>query len=370
MAEVVVVATCSAPGCSEPGTNKCSACKTTPYCCVACQTIDWSQHKEECQGHLLKLGTIHLEKARGFDRERNFVQSLRFSELALTKLKKLHPRPLEVMKIIDSAMLTKFNALNFTNQKKEALECAQEKYSMWAAGNMRHPGMLVAAFPLIDGLIQNNDYEQAIVIASTAYEMIINDTDNIIPEGQRPWFLAEGAQMLARATYKLAESGGMAPEEEQKAGKEAIALARKALEIYIRMHGAENEEVAMDMSILADVLMYFNGVDDDEILRLYEQAIAIFSRVQGSSFLNVAIIEQNLGVAYDRRADEALDANDLDRCVANYELALPHYREAARIYRAVNCADNADNVARNLDIIQEDLRQFRSQIAARAATKG
>ena len=167
MAEVVE-ATCSAPGCSEPGTNKCSACKITPYCGVACQTIDWSQHKEECQGYLRKLGMNHLEKANGFDRDRNFVQSFRSTELVLTKLKKLHPHPLEVIVLIDEAMRIKHNALNLTNQKKESLECAQERYSLWAAGYMRNLGMLNSAFALIESLLHNAEYEQAALIAATA----------------------------------------------------------------------------------------------------------------------------------------------------------------------------------------------------------
>ena len=376
MAEVVtVIATCSAPGCSEPGTNKCSACKITPYCSVACQTIDWSQHKEECQGHLRKLGMNHLEKAMGFDRERNWVQSLRFSELALTKLKKLHPRPFEVINIIDGALTFKFNALNFTNQEKQALECAQERYSLWAAGYMRHPGMLEAAFPLIEGLLHNHEYEQAALIANTAHEMIINDTDNIIPEEHRPCFLADGAQYLARATHKLANSGGIPPEAKQKSGEEAIALARKALEIHTQLYGAESEQVSMDIGILADVLQYFNGVDDDEILRLYERAIAIYRRVQGSLSPNVAVGENKLASIYRNRADTAMegaeDANDLDRCMANLELSLTHYREAARIFTAINHVDSVDGATQRVAEVEGNLQQIRMQIAASsAATNG
>ena len=46
-----------------------------------------SLHKEECPGHLRKMGMAHLEKATGFDREQNWMQSLRYAELALAKLK-------------------------------------------------------------------------------------------------------------------------------------------------------------------------------------------------------------------------------------------------------------------------------------------
>ena len=353
------VATCSAPGCSEPGTHKCSSCKITPYCSVACQTVDWSSHKEECQGRLRKLSMAQLEKAVGFGRERNWTQSLRFCESALTCLMKLNPRSLEVIKIIDNAMTIKYNALNFMGQKEKALECAKERYSLWAAGHMRHHGMLFAAFPLIDGLLSNKEYEQAELIARTAYEMIINDTDNIIPEDQRQRFLAEGSQLLARAIHELAKSGGIAPDEMQKEGDKAIMLARKALEIHTQLHGTESHKVANDMGTIAKALKYFNGVDDDQVLRLFEQAKAIYSQVQGNLSLNVAICEGNLAGEYDARAIRAWNANDLDRCVANLELALIHYREAERSYRAINHVEYAGIAARCIADMEEQLIALR-----------
>ena len=89
MAEVDVRKPCSNPGCDQPGTSSCSACKTTVYCCVVCQTADWPRHKEECPGHLRKMGMAHLKKAKVFYDERNWVQALRYADLAATKLKQL-----------------------------------------------------------------------------------------------------------------------------------------------------------------------------------------------------------------------------------------------------------------------------------------
>ena len=330
--------------------------------------MDWSHHKEECQGHLRKLGKAHLEKAKGFDRERNFVQLLRYSEMASTKLKKLHPRTLEVVEIIDDAMRMKFNALNFMNQKKEALECAEERYSLWAAGNMRHYGMLNAAFPLIDGLMNNHEYEQAALIAGTAHEMIINDTDNIIPEEYRQQFLAEASGYLAQSTLRLAQSGGIAPDKKQKAGEEAIVHARKALEIDIQFFGTESDKTAVNMGSLANVLMYFKSFDDDEVLGLLQQAIAIYSRVQGSLSPNVAVGGNHLGSLYRSRADGARIANDLDRCMANLELSLSHYREAARIFTAINHVDRADRATQRVAEVERNLLLTRMQMEVSAAT--
>ena len=362
-----VVATCSNPGCDLPGTKQCSACKTTPYCGPICQTADWIHHKEECPGHLRKLGTAHLEKALGFHRE-NWVQSLRCADLALTKLKQLKDRRLETVEILDNAFGCKFDSLQYLDRQKEALECIKENYTLWAMNHMRNPKMFDAAFALIQSCIHNGEFEDAALYAHTAHEMVLNDADGIIPSDQRQKLLARGSYWLSQATLFLAQAGGIPPAEMQKAGEEAIAHARKALEIHTQLHGTGSAEVAEDMTALADALHFFNDVDDDEILRLHEQSNAITSRVQGSSSLNVAVGEKNLGNAYQKRAVRAQAANDLDRSMANLELTLPHYREASRIFRINNHVDKADRANREAVQVEENLRQLR--IAKSIAAKG
>ena len=356
---------CANPGCDQPGTSSCASCGTVGYCGRTCQTADWGHHKEECPGHLRKMGNAHLEKAKGFHRERNWAQSLRYAELALTKLKQLKDRRLETVEILDDAFGYKFHALQLLDRQNEALECAKERYTLWAMNHMRNPRMFDAAFQLIQSCLHNKAYEDAALYAHTAYEMIVNDNDGIIPSDQRESLLALGSYWLSVATMKLAEAGGIPPEEKQKAGEEAIALARKALEIHTQLHGTESAHVATDMCALADALDYFNDVDDDEVLCLYEQAIAITSRAEGSSSVNVAVGEQNLGNAYHKRAVGAQAANDLDRCIANLELVLPHYREAARIFRAINHVDAADRSLRRVAETEANIRQLR---IAKAAT--
>ena len=313
------------------------------------------------------MGMVHLERAQGFHRERNWMQSLHYADLALTKLKQLKDRRLETVKIIDDAFGCKFDALQLLDRDKEALECAKERYTLWAMNHMRNPRMFEAAFALIQSCIHNQEYDDAALYAHTAHEMIANDNDGIIPSDQRESLLADGSYWLSRATFFLAQAGGIPPEEKQKAGEEAIALARKALEIHTQLKGTESAEVAADMAALADVLNHFNNVDNDEILRLYEQSISIYRRVEGSSSVNVGVGEKNLGNAYNKRAIRAQAANDVDRCIANLELALPHYREAARIYRAVNHVDSADRSLR-LAVEIENIRQI--GIAKAAATRG
>ena len=194
-----VVATCSNPGCDLPGTKQCSACKTTPYCGPICQTADWVHHKEECPGYLRKLGTAHLKKAAVFHRERNWQQSLRYADLALTKLKQLKDRRLETVEIIDNAFGCKFDALQRLDRQREALECIKENYTLWAMNHMRNPKMFDAAFGLIQSCIHNREFEDAALYAHTAHEMVLNDADGIIPSDQRQKLLARGSYWLSHA---------------------------------------------------------------------------------------------------------------------------------------------------------------------------
>ena len=367
MAEVEVKF-CSNPGCDQPGTSSCSACKTTFYCGVNCQAADWPKHKEECQGHLRKVGTANLAKASGFHRDRNWMQSLRYAELAATKLKQLKDRRLETVQAIDTALGCKFNALQFMNRDKEAMECAKECYTLWAMNHMRNPGSIRAALYLIQSCLHNNEYEDAEHYARHAMFMINDMTDNFIPSDQRPRFLADGSYWLARAILKLAVGGGISPAENPKAGEEAIALARQALEIHTQLCGIESARVAADMRGLADILVFFsNNDDDDEIFRLHEQSNAITIRVEGSLSVNMAVGEKNLGTAYINRANRAGIANDLDRELTNLELALSHYREAARIYMAINHVDKTDSALR--DIAQVEERILLIGIVRAAATR-
>ena len=128
------------------------------------------------------------------------------------------------------------------------------------------------------------------------------------------------------------------------------------------------------MTTLADALDYFNDIDDDEILRLHEQANAIVRQLEGSLSVNVAAGENNLGSSYKSRARRAHAVNDVDRCIANMELALPHFVEAARIFRANNHVDSAENALRNIAQVEGHMRKVRiakaTAVAVAAATNG
>ena len=346
------MAPCANPRCDQPGTSGCASCRLIGYCSRTFQTAHWALHKEECQGHLRKLGMAHFDKARGFDRDHNWSQVLRYSDLAATKLKQLKDRPLDD---IADALSYKYTALGFMGKHREQLECAKEWYCLWNT-KPTDMGAIQAAFALIDSCMHNKEYADARLYASTLFGILPHKHDNKIPDDKRQPYIAQGAYFLATATLQLARDGGIPPEEKQKAGQEAIALARRALEIHTQLVGTDHATVASAMGVLADALDHFNDCDDDEVLCLFEQAKAIHARVYGSSSVNVAVGEEKLGTAYHRRANRAHAANDLDRFVANLELAVPRFREAARIYRAIGRVDDADRVAQEAVKIEQNLR--------------
>ena len=359
--------TCANPGCDQPGTNKCAGCKTIPYCGPICQTAHWPTHKESCDGRLRKMGMDHLNKASGFQREQNWPQMLRHSDLAATKLKQLKDRPIEA---ISDALELKCIALGFLGRFREQLESAKEWYCLWNT-KPTDMGAINAAFALIDTCMHNNEYADAYLYASTLYEIINHKYDNKIPYNIRQQYIAEGAYYLATATLRLAKDGGIPPAEKQKAGQEAIALARKALEIYTQLLGAVCDKTATAMGVLAEALDFFNDNCDDEALRLFQQSKAIHTRLFGNVSVNVAVNLDKLGAAYIKRSQIAHDTNDLDLEQELLELALPTLVESARIYRAINQVDDADRVTRNA-VIVEELLQIRAAAAAAAAaaTKG
>ena len=153
-------------------------------------------------------------------------------------------------------------------------------------------------------------------------------------------------------------SGGIPPGEIPNAGEEAIEHERRALELYTQLHGIESIQVGRGMTALAHVLDCFSDVDDDEIARFCERANAILLRVEGSSSYNVAANEYQWGKAYNKTAKRSRAANDLDCYKTNLELSLPHYREAARIFRACNHTGGADDTLRKIAEIEEKIRQI------------
>ena len=297
-----------------------------------------------------------LEKAQDFEDKREHVQALRYADFALTKLKQLKNRPLSVIEIISDALRMKYNALNLLHRRKEALECATERYSLWSKNYMRNVGMIHSSIPLIESLINNKAFDQAQLIAGTVYEMTNHPTTNNIPEDDQQPLLANAAHYFSSATLKLAQAGGIPPEEKQKTGKEAIMLLHKAMEIHAQLHGAESVNVAQDIGTLAHVLAYFNNIDD-EVLRLTKQAIAIYRRKEGNLSQNVAIGEYNLANEYYSLAMKAVREGDQNGIVVNLELSLPHYLEAMRIYRAINDVDEVEKIEKEIVDIKKLIYQ-------------
>ena len=273
----------------------------------------------------------------------------------------------------------KYNACGMMGRYVEAHECIKECYSLWAMNHLRNPGSMKTALALIQSCLHNKEYDDAEHYARHAYFMIAEMTDNFIPSDQQPWFLAEASRLLALAISKLAQAGGIPPEGKQKAGvppegkqkagEEATTHAREALELHTQLYGAGSIEVAHTMGACADVLGYFNNsdVDTDEVIRLLAEAIVIFSRIEPMS-VNVASGEYNLASTYVSRTNRAYSANDFERCIANMELALPHFREAARIFRANNHVVMADKALQAISQAEENILAAAAAVASAGVT--
>ena len=370
--------TCANPGCDQPGTEQCSACKTTPYCGLACQTADWNHHKEECPGHLLKVGKQNLAKANIFYRQEKFPQMFKHADLALTKLRQMKDCPVEE---IDGALAMKSEGHNKMGRYRDATECSKQRFCLnmvtlthpintsyitnipyrhahIQANDFTHPHAILASFTLIDCCVFNNEYFDAELYARTTWETLTLCDISQIPEDKRQGMIARGAIALSRAILGLAKEGGFPPEKKQQVGQEAIMLARKALEMNTQCFGNDSFEIASDLHVLASVLDFFDDFTDDEIPRLIERSTAIYARVKGRLTLPVALGENNLGVTYQDRGLRAHAAHDLDRFVYYLKLALSHYNEASRIYRAINEGERADDALLAADDVEEMLRQL------------
>ena len=222
-------------------------------------------------------------------------------------------------------------------------------------------GAITAAFALIESCLQNREFADAHLYASTLWEIINHKYDNKIPDDRREAYIARGAYYLAQATLRLAMNGGIPPREKQKAGEKVSALARRALEIHTQLYGVESENAINDMCVLADTLVFFND-DYDEFIRLYKQAVSIYIRLQGSTSPNVAICKSKLSDVYNKKAG---DANDKESCIENLEKTLCHSREAVRIFRAVGRMEEADKHEQRILEVEEALQRF-----AATTTKG
>ena len=343
---------CCCPGCEKPGMKLCSACKNAFYCGPTCQTADWPHHREECEGNLQKVGMKHLSKGYGY----NFEEAIRQSNLGLAKLKAMKKQPLDA---ISELLKIKCVALSLTDRLVESLQCAEENYNLWAVSRgPAHPSTIDASFYLIDHSLANKLYEKAELYARTLWEIIHNDRESRdIPAAMRPLFVARAASLLSQAIQQLAASGGIPPEKKEKAGTVAIARARQSVEAYTQLSGTEDGLTATAMVQLARTLDYFNDVDDDEILLLCKQAITIIIRVDRHTSQNVAVSEDILGAAYEKRATRAHNALDLERCATNLELTLPHFLEAERIHRANKNVVDADQSHNRAERIEEKLRR-------------
>ena len=174
-----VLIVCSASECTQPGTNKCGGCKTSFYCCAKCQKADWPIHKDTCEGQLRKVGTLHLDKAKGFLQEQNWPQALLCSNITLAKLNVLNERPMEEIAEALGVKVHALNGLNMVEQELETLECAREWHAILTTKHASiHPSTLNAGFYVIERWVcmSTNHLSQKsllLIIVSTHLKLLL-----------------------------------------------------------------------------------------------------------------------------------------------------------------------------------------------------
>ena len=239
---------------------------------------------------------------------------------------------------------------------KEALESAKERYCLYLTKHT-HPPAIIASFALIESCIHNKEFFDAVLYARTTWETITGRGESHIPDNMREAFTARGAKELARALLNFAQQGNLPMEEKKETGKEAIMLARRALEIDTQVNGAESLQEGSDMAALAQVLSFFSEMDgDDETVRLYDQSTAIYALVEGNLSKNVAVNEYNVGLFYYNRSKREITVDTMDQCVADLELSLSRFHEAARIYRVIDHVDDVNGAMQFVKHAEELLR--------------
>ena len=313
--------------------------------------------EEEDERHLLTVGRGLLTKAKSFYEANNYPETLRCSSLAM-KFNEMNKRSLEG---ISKALAIKCTALQFLCRHEESLECAVEKYKLWALERgPAHPFTIDASFFLIDCLLSTRKYDDAYHYAYTIWEVIHtnNHVDNDIPGEKRLLYVEKSARLLARAIFRLASSGGIPLEEIEKSGTEAIARARQSLEINKQLYGNVSEGVAIATAILADILEYFQKSGDDEIIDLYKLSIDLHRQLHGYMSINVGVNNRNLGITYYNRAEQAHKASNRQQEKINLIQALSYLREAACIYRSINHQDKLKRTLFNVNEVEKKLQQI------------
>ena len=87
------------------------------------------------------------------------------------------------------------------DRRREAKECAEERYTLWAMNHILNAGSMRAALQLIQSCLHTEEFEDSEHYARHAMSMINEATEVDIPANQRLRFLAEGSYWLARAIF-------------------------------------------------------------------------------------------------------------------------------------------------------------------------
>ena len=139
--------------------------------------------------------------------------------------------------------------------------CAQERSQLWHMHiHTGYPGALAAMFTQIELSIITNVLDHAENNARIV-QFLSSERTNLLSDAHRPSHIAESSRLRALIILRKAQSGGIPPEGRQKAGEEAIMLAREAVALSV---GDPNsivfsiDETLTAQRVLHEVIKYFD----------------------------------------------------------------------------------------------------------------
>jgi tetratricopeptide (TPR) repeat protein len=136
----------------------------------------------------------------------------------------------------------------------------------------------------------------------------------------------------------------------QRKYDESFALLRRALELWLKVLGPEDYQVAITLSNIA-VLAHARG--DAVITRqALQRAIRIYQKL-----INL----QHDAYQYEAKADLVYEAGILLAAVDQYETALDYYQIALRLYRVVNDAEGAARTQKSIERASAALAAAKAQ---------
>jgi tetratricopeptide (TPR) repeat protein len=117
------------------------------------------------------------------------------------------------------------------------------------------------------------------------------------------------------------------PDNDLKNLEKAERLSREAYRIRVKVYGNDHKLVGLTSSCLAQILNLL-GKSEEETMKLYKQALAIYIRNEGPDGVNTAVCNLQLGQYYRSLAKKQQTVDSIKQYL---NLSLSSVKESVRI---------------------------------------